>query len=45
MQAVESMLKIEPDGQGWRTGVFEEKKLWLIPNEVRGLTFMFPEDY
>jgi hypothetical protein len=45
MQAVESMLKLEPDGHGWRTGTFEGEKLWLIPNEVRGLTLMFPSDY
>jgi hypothetical protein len=45
MQVVESMLKLEPDGHGWRTAVFEGKKLWLIPNEVGGLTLMFPENY
>jgi hypothetical protein len=45
MQAVEAMLKLEADGNGLRTGTFEGKKLWLIPNEVRGLTLMFPEDY
>jgi len=45
MQAVETMLKLEADGNGLRTVTFEGKKLWLIPNEVRGLTLMFPEDY
>ena len=42
--AIEAMLKITPD-DGWRVGTYEGKKLWLIPNEVGGLTLMFPEDY
>jgi len=45
MQAINLMLKIEAEGNGWRTGTFEGKALWLIPNEVGGLTLMFPEDY
>src|SRR5512146_272195 len=45
MRAVESMLKLEPDSGGWRTGTYEGKTLWLIPNEVGGLTLMFPDDY
>ena len=44
-EAIRAMLKIPPDEDGWRTGTYGEKKLWLIPNEVRGLTLMFPEDY
>ncbi len=48
-QAIQAMLRVPPDEVGWRTGVHRgihgEKKLWLVPNEVRGLTFMFPEDY
>ena len=44
MDAIRAMLKIEPD-DGWRTGTYQEKELWLIPNEVGGLTLMFPEDY
>ena len=42
--AIRAMLAIEPD-DGWRTGDYQGKRLWLIPNEVRGLTLMFPEDY
>jgi hypothetical protein len=45
MRAVESMLKLEADGDGWRTGAYEGKTLWLTPNEVGGLTLMFPEDW
>jgi hypothetical protein len=44
-QALEAMLKLEPDGDGWRTGTFEGKMLWLIPNEIGGLTLLFPDDY
>ena len=44
MEAIRAMLKIEPD-DGWRTGTYRGKNLWLIPNEVGGLTLMFPEDY
>ena len=45
MDVIRTMLKIEPDGDGWRTVTYQEKELWLIPNEVGGLTLMFPEDY
>jgi len=44
MDAIRAMLAIEPD-DGWRTGDYQGKRLWLIPNEVGGLTLMFPEDY
>ena len=43
-QAMEHMLTVEIDN-GWRTGDFRGKDLWLIPNEVGGFTLMFPEDY
>ena len=43
-KAISTMLKIEPD-DGWRTGTDQGKKLWLVPNEVGGLTLMFPDDY
>jgi len=39
------MLAIKADEDGWRSGTYEGKELWLVPNEVRGLTLMFPEDY
>jgi len=42
--AIEAMLKITPD-DGWRVVTYEGKRLWLIPNEVGGLTLMSPEDY
>ena len=38
------MMDLEPD-RGWRTGCYRGWNLWLIPNEVGGLTLMFPEDY
>ena len=44
MDAVRAMLAIDPD-DGWRMGDYAGKRLWLIPNEVDGLTLMFPEDY
>lgn len=34
-----------PDADGWRAAEYQGRKLWLIPNEVGGLTLMFPEDY
>ncbi len=43
--AIRAMLKIEPDQDGWRTGAHEGKKLRLLPNEVGGLTLLFPDDY
>ena len=42
---IQVMLAIEADADGWRVGVHEGKELWLVPNEVSGLTLMFPEDY
>jgi hypothetical protein len=44
-EAIRAMLKIEPDEDAWRTGTYEGKELWLLPNEVGGLTLLFPEDY
>jgi hypothetical protein len=44
MAAIDFMLTIAPD-DGWRTGEYQGKRLWLIPNEVGGVTVMFPEDY
>ena len=43
-KVIEAMLAVESD-DGWRSGIYEGKNLWLIPNEVKGLTLMFPEDY
>jgi hypothetical protein len=42
--AIRTLLKVEPDEDAWRTGTYEGKKLWLIPNEVGGLTLLFPDD-
>jgi hypothetical protein len=39
------MLKVEPDEDAWRTGAYEGKELWLLPNEVGGFTLLFPDDY
>ena len=44
MDAIRAILKVEPD-DGWRVGDYQGKRLWLIPNELGGLTLMFPEDY
>jgi hypothetical protein len=43
--AIRALLKVEPDADAWRTGTYEGKELWLIPNEVAGLTLLFPDDY
>ena len=45
LKAIRSMLAIEPDSDDWRVGSYEGQTLWLVPNEVSGLTLMFPEDY
>jgi len=44
-RVVEAMLALEPGQGGWRCGPYEGKELWLVPNEVEGLTLMFPADY
>jgi len=43
--AIRAMLGVAPDADGWRTGSYRGKDLWLVPNEVGGLTLMFPDDY
>ena len=43
--AIRALLKVEPDEDAWRTGSYEGKELWLLPNEVGGLTLLFPDDY
>ena len=43
--AIHALLKVEPDEDAWRTGAYEGKELWLIPNEVGGSTLLFPDDY
>jgi hypothetical protein len=44
-RVVQTMLAVEADEGGWRVGAYAGKPLWLVPNEVSGLTLMFPEDY
>jgi hypothetical protein len=44
-RVIEAMVALTPDEGGWRCGSYEGKELWLVPNEVEGLTLMFPEDY
>lgn len=44
-EVIREMLALSPDEDGWRTGAHRGKKLWLVPNEVGGLTLMFPDDY
>lgn len=43
--AIRAMLKIKPDDDMWRTGTYDGKELWLVPNEVEGFTLLFPDDY
>ena len=43
--AIRAMLKVKPDEDIWRTGTYEGKELWLVPNEVGGFTLLFPDDY
>ena len=45
MATIRAVLEVTPDEDGWRKSTYEGKELWLVPNEVRGLTLMFPEDY
>ena len=42
---IRAWLKRKPDESGWRKGAFRDRELWLVPNEVGGLTLMFPSDY
>jgi hypothetical protein len=44
-RALESILKLDADGKGRRKGTYGGKTLLLAPNEVGGLTLMFPEDW
>ncbi len=43
--AIRAMLKVKPGEDAWRTGTYEGKDLWLVPNEVGGFTLLFPDDY
>jgi hypothetical protein len=43
--AVETVVKVPFDPDGWRAGIVDGRQLWLVPNEVGGFTLMFPEDY
>ena len=45
MDAIRAMVNIPPDADRWRTGAYQDKTLWLVPNEIGGRTLMFPEDY
>jgi hypothetical protein len=36
--AIQALLKVEPDKDAWRTGAYEGKEFWLVPNEVGGFT-------
>lgn len=42
---IRAVLGVMPDEDGWRKSTYGGKELWLVPNEVRGLTLMFPDDY
>ncbi len=45
MEVIRAVLKVTADSDGRRTLSYQGKELWLLPNEVGGLTLMFPEDY
>ena len=45
METIRAILKVPADSDGWRTLTYQDKECWLIPNEIGGLTLMFPEDY
>jgi len=45
MGVIDTMLKVEPDSEGWRTATVGGKELWMVPNEVDGLTLLFPDDW
>jgi hypothetical protein len=45
MATIRAVLGVKPDEDGWRKSTYKGKELWLIPNEVRGLTLTFPDDY
>jgi hypothetical protein len=38
---IRAVLAVTPDEDGWRQSTYEGKELWLVPNEVRGLTLMY----
>ena len=42
---IQAMLAVGAESDGWRVCAYAGKELWLVPNEVNGLTLMFPEDY
>jgi len=44
-EVIREILRASPDEDGWRKLTWQGKELWLVPNEVRGLTLMFPDDY
>jgi len=44
MDAICAVLQAELKDD-WRIATYQNKTLWLVPNEVGGLTLMFPEDY
>ena len=45
MTVIRAIADIDPDEDGWRTGKYVDRDLWLVPNEVGGFTLMFPSDY
>ena len=45
MEAIRAILAVPADEDGWRKITYQEKELWLLPNETGGLTLMFPTDY
>lgn len=44
-EVIREILRVPPDEDGWRKLAWQGKELWLLPNELGGLTLMFPDDY
>ncbi|HYR88502.1 MAG TPA: hypothetical protein VE422_30765 [Terriglobia bacterium] len=44
-EVIHAILQVPPDEDGWRKLTYREKELWLLPNEIGGLTLMLPDDY
>jgi len=43
LAAVQALLRLQPDSKGRRKGQYRSVQLWLVPNDLDGLTLTFPE--
>lgn len=44
-RAMKAILARKPALNGWRRATYQGKKLWLVPNDVEGLTLMFAKKF